>query len=85
MNPSLALAAPGQNSKATAQSTWTFRKWLLLMLILPAAATVASAAPAPISFGGGKLRYQPDRNGDMIPDFSYCGYMAGEKPIPDAP
>lgn len=55
------------------------------MLILPAAATVASAAPAPISFGGGKLRYQPDRNGDMIPDFSYCGYMAGEKPIPDAP
>jgi hypothetical protein len=33
----------------------------------------------------GKLQYAPDENGDTIPDFSYCGYMGGEVPLPDAP
>ncbi|SCW74112.1 hypothetical protein SAMN03159284_03647 [Mucilaginibacter sp. NFR10] len=30
----------------------------------------------------GKLNYAVSPNGDRIPDFSYCGYMASEKPIP---
>lgn len=30
----------------------------------------------------GKLAYTPDAQGNRIPDFSYCGYMASEKPIP---
>jgi hypothetical protein len=33
---------------------------------------------------GGKLIYAVAPNGDRIPDYSYCGYMASEKPIPDA-
>ncbi|RZK65313.1 MAG: pectate lyase, partial [Pedobacter sp.] len=32
----------------------------------------------------GKLAYTPDAEGNRIPDFSYAGYMAGEKAIPDA-
>src|SRR3989304_2427679 len=33
----------------------------------------------------GKLIYTPDENGNRIPDFSYCGYMASEQKIPDVP
>ncbi|MGX5687864.1 DUF6298 domain-containing protein [Arcticibacter tournemirensis] len=31
----------------------------------------------------GKLVYSPDSIGNRIPDFSYAGYMGGEKSIPD--
>ncbi len=30
----------------------------------------------------GKLAYTPDTQGNRIPDFSYCGYMAGALPLP---
>ncbi|QPH40233.1 DUF6298 domain-containing protein [Pedobacter endophyticus] len=41
--------------------------------------------PKPIFKGkDGKMAYTPDGQGDRIPDFSYAGYMAGEKAIPDA-
>lgn len=41
--------------------------------------------PKPIFKGkDGKLKYTPDDKGNRIPDFSYCGYMAGEQAIPDA-
>lgn len=33
----------------------------------------------------GKLEYKADEKGDRIPDFSFCGYMASETPIPDVP
>ncbi|HEY4789326.1 MAG TPA: hypothetical protein VIH57_24920, partial [Bacteroidales bacterium] len=33
----------------------------------------------------GKLMYTPDEQGNRIPDFSYCGYMASDQPIPDVP
>ncbi len=32
-----------------------------------------------------RLVYTPDSQGNRIPDFSYCGYMAAERPIPDVP
>lgn len=32
-----------------------------------------------------QLAYTPDSLGNRIPDFSYCGYAAGEKAIPDVP
>lgn len=32
----------------------------------------------------GRLSYTPDLLGNRIPDFSYCGYKAGEVPIPAA-
>ena len=33
----------------------------------------------------GKLAYTPDEQGNRIPDFSYCGYMASESAIPNVP
>ncbi|MDQ7947685.1 MAG: DUF6298 domain-containing protein [Pedobacter sp.] len=42
--------------------------------------------PKPIFFDkSGKLQYTPDEKGNRIPDFSYCGYRAGEQAIPNAP
>ena len=38
----------------------------------------------PLSVVKGKLHYVPDSLGNRIPDFSYCGYKAGEQIIPDA-
>jgi len=32
-----------------------------------------------------ELGYSRDSLGNRVPDFSYCGYMASEKPIPDIP
>jgi hypothetical protein len=41
---------------------------------------------APISWGKEKqLVYQQDSQGNRIPDFSWCGYMAGEQPLPLIP
>lgn len=36
----------------------------------------------PLSFSQGKLHYVPDSLGNRIPDFSFCGYRAGEQSIP---
>lgn len=42
--------------------------------------------PLPVEQGeSGKLTYTAEANGDRIPDFSYCGYMAGELAIPALP
>jgi hypothetical protein len=42
--------------------------------------------PAPVYTGpGNQLLYTPDSLGNRVPDFSYCGYAAGEKAIPVAP
>ena len=37
----------------------------------------------PVAFTNNKLVYAPDALGNRIPDFSYCGYAASEKPIPE--
>ena len=40
----------------------------------------------PVSQGPDRrLAYTPDEKGNRMPDFSYCGYMAAERPIPDVP
>lgn len=40
----------------------------------------------PVSQGRDRrLVYSADERGNRIPDFSYCGYMAAERPIPDVP
>ncbi|MBD2705149.1 pectate lyase [Spirosoma sp. BT702] len=42
------------------------------------------APPKPVSLGSdGHLVYTPDELGNRIPDFSYCGYQAGEQAIPN--
>lgn len=33
----------------------------------------------------GHLEYTPDALGNRIPDYSYCGYLAGDSTIPDLP
>ena len=44
------------------------------------------AAELSIQLGpNGKLAYKADANGDRVPDFSYCGYMLSETPIPNVP
>ena len=41
--------------------------------------------PKPIFKGkDGKMNYTPDEKGNRMPDFSFCGYMAGEQVIPNA-
>ncbi|MEJ6982209.1 DUF6298 domain-containing protein [Pedobacter sp. P351] len=45
-----------------------------------------NAAELSIQVGpNGKLAYKADANGDRVPDFSYCGYMLSEAPIPNVP
>jgi hypothetical protein len=45
-----------------------------------------SRANRPITQGPDhRLLYSADEQGNRVPDFSYCGYMAAEKPIPNAP
>jgi len=51
------------------------------VLILKAQKPAAKPQP-PISWSQGKLQYAPDSLGNRIPDFSYCGYKAGEESIP---
>lgn len=40
---------------------------------------------AQVTVKDGRLLYQQDGQGNRIPDFSYCGYMAGEQPLPMVP
>ncbi|MBQ7163525.1 MAG: hypothetical protein IJR64_08040, partial [Bacteroidales bacterium] len=42
-------------------------------------------SPSVSAGSGNSLNYTRDSRGNQIPDFSYCGYMASEKAIPEAP
>ena len=59
---------------------------LILFLFLSGISSFAqkkNEKPAPaIASQGGRLVYAPDSLGNRVPDFSYAGYMAAEKPIP---
>lgn len=57
-----------------------------VMCCITAMAQKKQEKPLPLNVGpGGKLTYTADSLGNRIPDFSYAGYMAGEKAIPDVP
>ncbi|MCX2476651.1 DUF6298 domain-containing protein [Pedobacter sp. MC2016-05] len=57
----------------------------LLISVSFAQKTKPVEPPKPLYKGkDGKLAYTPDAEGNRIPDFSYAGYMGGEKAIPDA-
>jgi hypothetical protein len=65
---------------------------LLLVLFFVAGSLSAFAQkpkvvepPKPIfTDKNGKVAYTPDAEGNRVPDFSFAGYMAGERPIPMA-
>lgn len=75
--------------------SWSGRKRLFsaffIIIAITANITTATAqkkvVPAkplpPISEGKDGLIYNQDSLGNRVPDFSYCGYMASDSPIPD--
>lgn len=61
--------------------------WIACSLPLLAAAQAKKpkAPPPAVSWENGQLAYQSDDRGNRVPDFSWCGYMTGEKALPLAP
>src|SRR5690606_6425830 len=62
---------------------------LIISLTLLTASVHAQKKPKPLppvsQDASGRLVYIPDAQGNRVPDFSYCGYMASEQPIPHVP
>lgn len=59
---------------------------ILLFFYLFAASDALARQKSPVFLNEkGQLTYTSDEKGNRIPDFSYAGYMAGEKAIPNAP
>ncbi len=62
---------------------------ILTLLYTTLSAQKPAQAPKPLpplSVGrNDELIYQPDAMGNRVLDFSYCGYLASEQPIPDVP
>jgi hypothetical protein len=58
---------------------------LFVLTALTLSAAPKQPSPAVSLGSGGKLVYAPDAQGNRIPDFSYCGFAGGERPIPNAP
>lgn len=57
----------------------------MLACCVSLAATAQQKLPPPVTAGkDGRLVYTPDARGNRIPDYSYCGYMAGDSAIPVA-
>ena len=61
--------------------------WLPLWILATSYIAPKPSKPLPpVSLGSdGRLVYMPDSLDNRIPDFSFCGYMASEKPIPNVP
>ncbi|MBN1362748.1 MAG: hypothetical protein JW993_19270 [Sedimentisphaerales bacterium] len=71
---------------ATRSLSWCILVCLLTLLPAELRAGWDPRTNKPVSQGrDGRLVYGTDERGNRIPDFSYCGYMAAEKPIPDVP
>ena len=74
----------------TCRSVTMIRELLILLLIFglqgSGFAHFKTTPDSPVHITDqGKLVYKADAKGDRVPDFSYCGYMASEMPIPDVP
>jgi ribosomal protein L28 len=55
----------------------------LIIMDVPVFAQKQTKPVSPLVVVNGTITYNPDSLGNRIPDFSYAGYMAGEKPIPN--
>lgn len=56
---------------------------IVLFFCLSCALLYAQSPEALTVDGDRQIQYHPYPNGDRIPDYSYCGYMASEAAIPD--
>lgn len=56
---------------------------LLIIGLVYSGIVQTSAQSFPFEVKQGKLTYNADERGNRLPDYSYCGYRASEKPIPD--
>ena len=75
-----------QGSTVIHQASCLSAGFCLLLLIIASPLSAQHQKPAaPIAIEQGKLVYTPDAQGNRVPDFSYAGYMAAEKEIPDVP
>jgi hypothetical protein len=65
----------------------SFFVWILTCFIfMPVVNIAQSGSLTSVSLDtGGRLVYTSDSQGNRIPDFSYCGYMAAEESIPFIP
>jgi hypothetical protein len=72
-----------------ASASFIIRSFFIIGLLLVAGAGYSQKDKKrpvpPLSYAKGKLSYVADSLGNRIPDFSFCGYQAGDKTIPDAP
>jgi hypothetical protein len=61
--------------------------WIFTCLIFLSVNILGQHGSLPVVFSGinDRLIYASDSLGNGLPDFSYCGYMAAEKPIPEVP
>src|SRR5260370_238332 len=82
----------GVGTTGPAYRTFSPRVFCLVMLLIWCflfASSLHAAArrePSPISTGAdARLSYAADAQGNRVPDFSFCGYAEGDRPIPDAP
>lgn len=63
-----------------------FIAWTNLCACFLPGAFSQTGSKAPVYLGrDGRLVYIADSLGNRVPDFSWCGYMAGEKPVPVVP
>ena len=58
------------------------RSTICLLLVAIASAAFSKSRSADIEFRDGSVVYQPDQQGNRMPDFSYAGYRASEVQIP---
>jgi len=60
--------------------------FLVTVWLVVSASAQSAKEPRFLSVGDdGRLVYGADQRGNRIPDFSHCGYMGGNTPIPNAP
>jgi hypothetical protein len=73
-------------SRVTVSDTILFLTGLYLLISFASMAQKNVKPPSPVAQGqDGKLQYQPDSLGNRIIDFSHCGYMGGDREIPQVP
>jgi hypothetical protein len=73
-------------SRVTVTDTILFLTGLYLLISFASLAQKNVKPPSPVAQGeDGKLHYQSDSLGNRIIDFSYCGYMSGDRAIPQVP